>query len=234
MPVILGVEWPPPPPPIKPAFDVRAIHIDAARALVEEHHGYKGMGKTAVYAFGVIESGRVVAAYVWQPPPPGSAEDVCPEAPSGVLALSRMVAVPKDARRLKHISRPLEVQMKRLIDRSRWPVLVTYHDEGQGHNGFVYRCSGWEATEVNETETWERDGVRISRYSNGERADLEGAIKGKTTIHRWEHWICPRGQAAEWMRLHGWSRVPVPGKTWRSGNQAYTWQQASPQIAMFG
>jgi len=77
----------------------------------------------------------VVAAYAWQPPPPGASRAVCPEAPEGVLALSRMVAVPRDERRLQHVSTPLRRQMRVLIDRGRWPVLVTYSDEGQGHTG---------------------------------------------------------------------------------------------------
>jgi hypothetical protein len=34
--------------------------------------------------------------------------------------------------------------MNVLIDRTRWPVLVTYSDIGQGHTGHVYKCSGWE------------------------------------------------------------------------------------------
>lgn len=30
-----------------------------------------------------------------------------------------------------------------LIDRDRWPILVTYADEGQGHTGAIYEASGW-------------------------------------------------------------------------------------------
>jgi hypothetical protein len=32
----------------------------------------------------------------------------------------------------------------RLIDRSRWPCLVTYADEAQGHTGAIYRAVNWE------------------------------------------------------------------------------------------
>lgn len=46
---------------------------------------------------------------------------------------------------------------------------------------------------------------------------------GTTAVQRWENWICARGGAHEWMRDHGWTRVPVVGKTWRSGNQAHTY-----------
>lgn len=38
-----------------------------------------------------------------------------------------------------------------------------------------------------------------------------------------EHRICEPGQAAEWMRRHGWYRSAVRGKTWANGQQAYTY-----------
>lgn len=129
-----------------PAFDVRPIRLADARPLFERFHAYKGAGNTATYALGCIESGRIVAAFMWQPPAPGAALSVCAEAPHGVLALSRMVAVPRDERVLRHISKPLRHIMRRVIDRGRWPVLVTYSDEGAGHTGHVYKCSGWTAT----------------------------------------------------------------------------------------
>ena len=63
----------------------------------------------------------------------------------------------------------LRRQMRSLIDRSRWPVLVTYSDEGQGHTGHVYRCSGWHPTmrEVRQTYT-DEGGRRASSYSGGQ------------------------------------------------------------------
>lgn len=166
---------------------------------------------------------RLVAAYAWQPPSPGAAKSVCPEAPYAVLALSRMVAVPKAERQLKHVSKPLMAQMKRFIDRSRWPVLVTYSDEGEGHTGYVYQCSGWTPTLRSEVKTYEdADGRRVSPYSNGAYARRAGVrCVGTTFIQRWEHWVCEYGYAGAWLETHGWVREPVPGKVWRSGNPAF-------------
>ena len=107
---------------------------------------YGGSGRVAVYSFGVLEGSTLVAAFAWQPPPVGAARSVNSHAPHGVLALSRMVSVPKEERRLKHVSKPLRFQMLYLIDRTRWPSLVTYSDEGLGHTGFVYQTSGWKKT----------------------------------------------------------------------------------------
>ena len=119
------------------------------KALCSMFHGYGGSGSVFTYAFGVYEAGHIIAAYAWQPPPLPSAMSVCKRAPQAVLALSRMVAVPRAERHLNHVSRPLRHQMKRLIDRTRWPVLITYSDKSLGHTGHVYKCSGWRATAVN-------------------------------------------------------------------------------------
>jgi hypothetical protein len=205
-------------------FDLRPCPLSVVEALVRLYHGYGSMGASATYAWAVYENEKPVAAFSWQPPPPGAAKSVCPEAPSGVLALSRMVAVPKTDRRLKHISKPLMQQMKTLIDRGRWPVLVTYSDEGQGHNGYVYQCSGWEKTSHAKAAVWVDDqGRRASSYSNGRTGGRELLRDGSTYIQRWEHWACERGTAAVWMEKAGWRRVPIPGKTWRSGKQAHKW-----------
>lgn len=207
-----------------PAVDLRACDLETVATLVAAFHGYGSTGSSATYAFAVYEGGKPVAAYVWQPPPRGAAVAVCPEAPGGVLALSRMVAVPRTERNLRHVSKPLRVQMHRLIDRGRWPVLVTYSDEGQGHTGHVYKCSGWEKTVRSRRPFFvDAKGRRASSYSNGEHGG-RGLVRGGTTwIQRWEHWICARGDAAKHMAAAGWRLVPLAGRRWRSGNQAHKW-----------
>ena len=214
-------------------YDIRPCSLSVVREMCERYHAYGGAGNTSVYAFAVYEEGTPVASFVWQPPPPGAAVSVCPEAPYGVLALSRMVAVPKGERRLNHISRPLRRQMKHLIDRTRWPVLITYSDEGLGHTGHVYKCSGWEKTNRRRCPTWTKDGVRVSSYRNGS-TDTRGLLRGEDKyIQRWEHWACERGEADSFMRLGGWERVPT-GKTWRSGSPAFTITRCLPLCGEYG
>ena len=211
------------------SYDLRPCSLETVRHLCEKYHGYGSAGASATYAFAVYEQDRVVAGYAWQPPPPGAAKAVCPEAPGGVLALSRMVAVPREERVLNHVSKPLRFQMAKLIDRTRWPVLVTYSDEGQGHRGHVYKCSGWEVTVRSRRPYFEdEDGKRCSSYSNG-RHGSRGLVRGGVTmIQRWEQWICDRGEAATWMYHSGWRLVPLEGRRWRSGNQAHTWVKSAP------
>lgn len=205
-------------------MDLREVTLKDVRDLFVEHHGYKSAGTVQVYAFAVFEGDKIVAAYVWQPPPPGAARAVCPEAPHGVLALSRMVALPKGERELRHVSKPLRKQMRSLIDRTRWPVLLTYSDEGLGHTGHVYLCSGWEKTaRVARPVFSDEKGARASSYSNGRHGSRSNVQRtGKTHLQRWEHWACPRGTADAWMASFGWRRVAVVGKVWRSGRQAFT------------
>lgn len=222
-------------------FDLRPAPLAEVRALCEQHHGYQSAGGLATYSFGVYERslptnsfnydnyfvGRLVAGYTWQPPAPGAAKSVCPEAPHAVLALSRMVAVPKTERELKHVSKPLMEQMHELIDRTRWPVLITYSDEGEGHTGYVYQCSGWEKTSRALVKKYlDGEGRRVSPYSNGEYAKRQGVARaGATWIQRWEHWVCQRGYADAWLKTHGWARIAIPGKKWRSGNPAYRYER---------
>lgn len=210
--------------PKPPTYDLRPVALSAIVPLFERFHAYKSVGKFAAYAFAVFEDERAVAGFSWQPPPPNAAFTVCPELPVGVLALSRMVAVPKEERRLRHISKPLRRQMRQLIDRTRWPVLVTYSDESMGHTGYVYKCSGWTATARNLAKTVTVDGKRVSRYANGGMAQHEGAEQGEAWIQRWEHRITTDPKAL--FDAH-WLRVAVPGKRWRSGAQAYTYKPRS-------
>jgi len=202
-------------------MDIRVCDQLEILDLCQRYHSYKTAGSYSAYCFGVYEQDRLVAAYSWMPPALGAAKSVCPEAPQGVLALSRMVAVPREERLLRHVSKPLRIQMRRLIDRGRWPVLVTYSDEGDGHTGHVYKCSGWHKTERRRRPVYtDNSGVRQSvvdgRYLT---------LSGYTWLQRWEHWVCDSGTVNLWMESHGWYREPIPGKVWRSGNQAYRYVQ---------
>ena len=208
------------------SYDLRPCNLDVVREMAEAYHGYGGAGRVAVYAFAVYEKGRPVASYAWQPPAPGAALAVSPSAPWGALALSRMVAVPRCERALRHISKPLRRQMRKLIDRTRWPVLITYSDESLGHTGHVYKCSGWQKTERRKaTHYVDAAGVRVSRYSAGRSVDRSGCTKIKTTLQRWEHRACPRGEEAAYMREY-WERVPT-SRRWASGGVVHEIRRAS-------
>lgn len=207
---------------------IEACSLETVRDLCALHHGYGGAGGVSVYNWCVMEDKKAVAAFSWQPPAPGAATSVCPEHPAGVLALSRMVAVERPDRVLRHISKPLRRQMRSLIDRTRWPVLVTFSDEGQGHIGHVYKCSGWTKTTRKRVPIFEDgDGRRTSRYSNGKTGSRALIRIGWTFVQRWEHRVCPVGETAQYAEAQGWRRVPS-GRTYRSGHAAFRWERVSP------
>lgn len=210
-------------------YDMRECTIADVRHLFQEHHGYGDAGSSSTYCFAVYESGRPVVAYIWQPPPYGAAKSVCREAPQGVLALSRMVAVPRSERALQRISVPLRAQFK-LIDRGRWPVLITYSDEGQGHNGWVYRAARMKATTRRVAKFYvDQKGVRRSLLSNGVTSKSGLIYGGETVIQRWEHWVSKRGTTDCWMWWAGWRKEAIPGRTWKSGKQAHRWVKHDPR-----
>lgn len=217
-----------------PSYDLRPCALSEVRHLFVDHHGYGGVGRVAVACYGVVEDGRLVAAYVWQPPPPGAARAVCPDAPWGVLALSRMVAVPREKRRLNHVSKPLRRIMRREVDRGRWPVLLTYSDAGMGHTGHVYVCSGWQRDGDQARRAFvDCGGVRRSTYANGITSRAGLTRIADTVLTRWVHRACPEGEEATWMAAHGWVREPVPGKRWRNGSQAYRVVRADDQPTLW-
>jgi hypothetical protein len=142
-----------------------------------------------------------------------------------------MVAVPKADRELNHVSKPLRRQMRVLIDRTRWPVLVTYSDESLGHTGHVYRCSGWEMTARRKQPVFKDDlGNRVSSYSAGSHTYTSKARDGYAWIQRWEHWACDRGRALEHMAVAGWERRRT-GKVWTNGKPEHTWVN-DPQMEL--
>lgn len=214
-------------PDPREAIDIRSCSLADVRFLFERYHGYKSVGSVATYCFAVYEDGVPVAAFVWSPPPPGAARQLS-SAPggAGVLALSRMVAVPRSERRLQKLSKALRRQMTYRIDRGRWPVLVTYSDASQGHTGHVYLCSGWQADgERVRAYCTDDEGARVSKYSNGKRSAAQ--VTGTTVLTRWVHRVCPPGEELAWLRTNGWRREEIPDKRWSSGAPAYRWVPTS-------
>jgi len=216
---------------MKPSYYMKQTTINRVRSLFTKYHGYGSAGSSGTYVFAVYEDGYPIAAYIWNPPSYGCAKSVAPECPSSVLSLSRMVAVPKDERRLNHVSKPLRRQMKTLIDRTRYPSLVTFSDSSLGHTGHVYKCSGWHKTRETERPYYlcEFTGKRKSKHCNGGSRKTGIVLGGYSTITRWENHI-DKGNNDKVLSRNGWVRVPVPGKFWHSGNQAYKWVKPNHDI----
>lgn len=201
-------------------FTFEVCTLEDIAPLFKRYHAYKGVGDVATYAFAVSERRQLVAGFTWNAPAFGAAKSACADIPQGVLSLTRMVALPRKERTLRHLSKPLRYQMLKEIDRTRWPVLITYSDESLGHDGNVYKCSGWQKTKRSLVDAFEdSDGVRTSVYSAGKTSRKGLTPIGKIWVQRWEHHI--DAEPLAYMQAHGWRREPIEGKVWRSGKQAY-------------
>ena len=130
----------------KSEWEVRTVGLDVARPLVEAFHYSKGASNTATYLHGLFQKGAFfdnscVGIVWWIPPTKSAAFATYPRNWKGVLSLSRMVIAPDVP---KNACSFLMARSIGLIDGEKWPCLVTYADEWQGHKGGVYLASGWQ------------------------------------------------------------------------------------------
>lgn len=118
-----------------------------ARRFIRDRHYAMGATNTSVYRHGLYVmvgdgwAGDLMGVALWLPPTRPAAEAVCRDDPwRGVLSLTRLAideAVPTNGASF------LLGRSMRLIDRARWPVLVTYADTAEGHTGAIYRATNW-------------------------------------------------------------------------------------------
>lgn len=126
-------------------WEVRPFSLEVGRALVERYHYMHGGSNTRTYLHGLFRRGALfdwdcLGLVWWLPAMVSTAQKMLPENPGGVLCLSRLVVLPDVP---KNAATYLIGRSVRLIDRERWPVLVSYADEWQGHTGQVYKAAGW-------------------------------------------------------------------------------------------
>lgn len=177
---------------------VKDMGLEAGRAMVRALHYSHGSSNTRVYCHGLFprdafwESQRVGVA-LWLPPTKTAARSFSKDNWQGVLALSRLVIedrIPKNAESF------LIRHSMRLIDRDRWPVLITYADTWQAHDGTIYKAAGW--TECGRTKpepTYQINGRMVCRKAgpktrtHAEMLALGAVCVGKFSRIRFMHVI---------------------------------------------
>lgn len=144
---------------------VADLPLRNGQAIVRRWHYSRGSSNTAVYCHGLFPreyfwANEAVGVALWLPPTKSAAQSFT-ENWQGVLALSRLAiddAIPTNAE-----SFLIRHSMK-LIDRKRWPVLVTYADEWRGHEGVIYKATGWtECGKTKPERTYQINGRMVSR-----------------------------------------------------------------------
>jgi hypothetical protein len=147
---------------------VRPVAIGIARKLVEQNHYARGASNTATYLHGLyntIADDACCGVAWWIPPTRSAAQATYPDNWKGVLALSRLVIIPGIP---KNACTFLLARSRKLIDKIKWPCLVTYADDWQGHTGGIYRADNW--TYIGKTKperTYRIEGRMVSRKAGG-------------------------------------------------------------------
>lgn len=129
----------------KNEWGVRVVDHAAAAAFIQQFHYARGCSKTSVFRFGLFPrdwGDLMLGVTMWLPPTRVVAESVDADRWARVLALSRMAVFPALGRNA--CSFMLARAIGHIEATRKWSALVTYADESQGHEGRVYRASGWE------------------------------------------------------------------------------------------
>ena len=150
-------------------YVVRPVSMRTARRLVTVHHYAKGGSNTATYLHGLFPVGSVwecdCVGIAWWIPPTKSAAIASFCDWMGVLSLSRMVVVPGVP---KNACSFLLAKSMKLIDRARWPCLVTYADKWRGHTGSIYKATNWEYVGCTSPQpVFVRRGRMLARKAGG-------------------------------------------------------------------
>lgn len=186
----------PTPPLQKREWIVAGCPIDIAERLVSQHHYAKGASNTSTYLHGLYPHdwhwySECVGVAWWIPPTKSAAQRIAGDDWEGVLSLSRLVIEPGAP---KNAATFLMSKSMRMIDRNRWPVLVTYADEWRGHTGAIYRASGWTYDGLTDPQpTYTINGKMIARKRDNitrthqQMIEMGAHMVGKFKKHRFIH-----------------------------------------------
>lgn len=154
-------------PPLRASeWEVRPCSLATAQALVGRYHYSRGGSNTAVAVHGLFPKGSLwendcAGVCWWIPPTRSCAESINGEDWQRVLSLSRLVVTPETPGNAASF---LMARSIRLLDRSKWPVLVTYADSWRGHTGAIYKATGWTLDGTTKPQrVYVRDGRMIAR-----------------------------------------------------------------------
>jgi hypothetical protein len=138
---------------IRHEWEVRPAPFQEARSAVSLWHYSRSTSNTATYCHGLYRTGdrEIMGAALWMPPIKTAALSVSDQWRS-VLCLTRLAVHPDAPRNAASF---LLGGSMRLIDRKRWPRLLTYADTGRGHTGAIYRATNWICLgEVRAGDVW--------------------------------------------------------------------------------
>lgn len=171
----------------------RAPHGEAVAAIHAWHYSKSApnTGQTfGLFARDTYPLAPLSGVALWLPPTRRAAEAVAGDGWQGVLSLSRLAVAPELPRNAATF---LLARSMRLLDRERWPVLLTYADTHHGHTGAIYKATGWQLDAVtNAGSYFVKDGRQVgrkrgSRNISAARLRSEGYVEVKADKLRFVH-----------------------------------------------
>lgn len=111
------------------------------KRLIIEHHYLHAMPSACWRSFGVYAGGDLMGAAVFTAGPRHGYRVLSGARPQQVAILARLWLsddLPKNAE-----SRIIAILIRLLRRENRWKLLLSYADPGAGHEGVIYRASGW-------------------------------------------------------------------------------------------
>lgn len=82
----------------------------------------------------------------------------------------------------------------KMMDREKWPCLVTYADQWQGHTGGIYKATNWQYVGLTKPEAvYVKDGVMTARKAgpktrtHAEMIAMGAELKGRFAKHKFVH-----------------------------------------------
>jgi len=173
---------------------VKTVRLHVVQDLVHRLHYSGGGSNTAVYSHGLFRKGddtKCLGVAWWIPPTKAAANATWPANWQGVLALTRLAIEPEVP---SNGASFLLGRSMAAIDRKRWPCLVTYADEMQGHTGAIYRATNWEYLGMTAKEaTFFKDGRMVARKAGpktrtrDEMLALGCEMVGRFAKHKFRH-----------------------------------------------
>lgn len=146
----------------------RVPHAEAAE-IIRQHHYARGCANTSSESFGLFRGPFLVGAAVWMPPTRVCAETIDPGEWRRVLSLSRLAVAPTEPSNSESLF--IGHMLRTMNAERRWTAVVTFADESQGHEGTIYKASGWQYLNRTKPEPrWEDStGKQVSRLSTKSR-----------------------------------------------------------------
>ncbi|MGY3582465.1 hypothetical protein ACVIGB_000610 [Bradyrhizobium sp. USDA 4341] len=181
----------------KEDWDVGGVSREVAEDLIASYHYARGVSSVATAVHGLYPLGwrwyfDCVGVAWWLPPTQWAARALAGEDDwQGVLSLSRLAIAPDAPANAASFMLSRSMQM---LDRDRWPLLVTYADTWQGHTGRIYLATGWDYAGMTEPEgVYTLNGQMIARKAgkrsrtHTEMLELGAVHHGNFAKHRFIH-----------------------------------------------